>query len=491
MVEAANAPAFFEIASREAQGLGLDLSEYLAGIEKRARAYIFSDQVVDRGGFARSIKDAMHRQDALTLVLGGKSQGKSIVRKHVVKELRAEAESKLMILDVDMRSGGKPLFEELACQARRRRQFGGARSWAGDALGCAGGLCTSRWCPTSASRVAQSVDGSSVGRLREQQGILRRLIAENKRAGRQTAIVIDEADLAVPHSTDEAVSRQMLQWIVGITKQDKLASVVLFSSDYSYPYLLRKAGLSLSDINTVILACDVPEQDMRYLLTATWGMGQELACEFLRFFGGHVQQCCWAAVQLRESPAEFDPFTLLPVLELHLCIDQRGGGGDAGGRACGRRARRHLHNLARRGFSHVSCVELDAGAQLIVRENIAGLIARGRDTGLPHGIWDGTSCQFALVADCRLMQLKILRALAMRSVGFKIFVKMLTGETIAIDNVNADDTIQSVKARIPDTGHIPSDQLILTFAGKRLEVYQTLESYNIQEELELEVQRCS
>ncbi|CAJ1392806.1 unnamed protein product [Effrenium voratum] len=470
---------FHTLASEAAIKEGLEVEQYLSNVLQRQDDFMKTNEVVDRGDFLESLRQAM-RSTQFSLVLGGKNLGKTLMRKRTVCELENEPNANLTFMDVNMREQpSKELFKAILGRvASKRSDWAGilqkvASSIASLASAVAIGTNPEVVAPAAATPISAAVKvlvDSLTSNEREQT--LLELIDTFHTEGNDTCILVDEANIALPAGEDpENIrnARQALQYFVMLTKEAKKTGVVLITSDFGYPFRLQNCGMNLQDIQRIINVNEVPKADMLQLMVDRWGMSEDLGKEFFSYFGGNIDICSAAVKELASKRSALDPLCIVEGPGLPAC-------------AADPDAKKHLQNMLEQGWSPVFDLELDAAAKFIAERNVGGIVAkRAKYFDQPENMWNGNH-EFALVPSGTLMRWKIGKELArmesMESIGKvasqpppAVWVCQLgspdgkdfeiVGNAFQVKGVltNVDDLKEAIKQKKPNTVSCDADEL--------------------------------
>ena len=400
---------FYRLACEAAKGGSVGVEGYLSNVRRLQDDFINTKEVVDRGGFMKALRDAMLSKE-FTLVLGGKSLGKTLIRNHTVCQMENEANANLTIVDVNMREQpSQELFNAILDRVAEKDNdwASNLKQTVGKVASSLGGLASAAFVGTSADKVAaaastpiSSAITALIDRLSssDKEKTLSSLISDLKGKGNATCIVVDEVNQALPVANDSESAQRALQYLVMLTKETHIASVVLITSELGYPYRLQACGMNLRDIGNIIIANEVPKEEMLELMVNRWNMSEALAEAFFTYCGGDVDLCCRGVKHLQTFGEDFDPFVLLKCTGLPSC-------------AADPDAKQHLQNLAKQGWSPVYDIEADKAAELIAQKNVGGIVPKdAKAFNLPEGIWEGEH-KNALVPSGTLMRWTIAQEL--------------------------------------------------------------------------------
>ena len=317
-----NSSFFLKALKEDAGEKQVDADAHLKTVRLNAKKFMQGNTIVDRNAFIQSLTDAIFEDGLLTLVLGGKSVGKSTVIQSVVANFTQAKRSQRTVVLTDMREmPAKDFFTAVLSTAPPLMAFRSAVSVAGTSIFIrflAGVLSivpkVGKLVSDSLARLLDNMDGKM-----KQEGFLSLV----RRAGKGIAIIVDEANIALPRDddlTEAKAARDALAEIVSITKQNVKASVVLISSEHGYPFKLAKAGLNLVDIKNIVIAPEVPPRDMFEMLTDHWGMGHRLAHLFVATYGGSIDAVYTALGNLINNRKQFYPLRTASVPGIGNCM---------------------------------------------------------------------------------------------------------------------------------------------------------------------------
>ena len=317
-----NSSFFLKALKEDAGEKQVDADAHLKTVRLNAKKFMQGNTIVDRNAFIQSLTDAIFEDGLLTLVLGGKSVGKSTVIQSVVANFTQAKRSQRTVVFTDMREmPAKDFFTAVLSTAPPLMAFRSAVSVAGTSIFIrflAGVLSivpkVGKLVSDSLARLLDNMDGKM-----KQEGF----VSLVRRAGNGIAIIVDEANLALPKDGNDAkaeTAKAALAQITCITKQNLKASVVLISSEHGYPFKLANAGLNLVDIKNIVIAPEVPPNDMLQMLENHWGMGHRLARLFVATYGGSIDAVYTALGDLMNKGDQFYPLGTTSVPGIGNCM---------------------------------------------------------------------------------------------------------------------------------------------------------------------------
>ena len=221
----------------------IDAEKYVGKIAGRAKAHIDSGKVVDREPQIEALVQPMSQKGLLTLVLGGKNLGKTLLKDEAIHRC-ADRKDKINVLSVDMRDAslaGRPLMAALDSQRQKSLTW---TTRAKQGLRAVIAPAVSKAIATEAGEAAKGVLDVV---MQEKQINIENFINQTVRSGRIPSIVVDEANLALPGISGEAntAAKTALATITKWTKQTKQANFMLISSEFGNPFRLLECSLNL------------------------------------------------------------------------------------------------------------------------------------------------------------------------------------------------------------------------------------------------------
>eukprot|EP00439_Symbiodinium_sp_Y106_P053707 s2888_g7.t1 len=328
--------SFWAAVQNAASNNKTDAETYITEAKKRAGQHMSSSQLVDRDAAVHALIQSIEETGLLTVVLGARMWAK--LANETVKEMATSKE---------FSAYAGPVSGIVSAAVSVMNGMGPASAVIGNLVQETVSIASKR------NQVKSAIDA---------------FLQMVNDATKRSAIVVDEANLALPGLTngkdveEMTEARSALAAITAWTKQDKQTSVVLISSEFAYPFRLQATGLDLRDIGRVIVIDEVPEPEMLKMLQKDWGMDEGLAKLFYEYFGGDIYTTKQALDMLIDKKDTFDPFAVVKCPGLPSCAKDPS-------------ARAHLENLAKHGFSLVEDVEADEGARMIAEKNIAHELA--------------------------------------------------------------------------------------------------------------------
>jgi hypothetical protein len=434
-------------AQADAAARGLPCDEYVAGAKRAAKAFVDSNELVDRAATVDTLCDlAGADTGTLVLLVGAKDVGKSLIvrslparlaplRRHVVVLSARSTGANLVRGIIDGIKPDATMLSEFVLQLKKVAPVFAASVASLVAGAFLGSIPPDFGMTGEAVSGAAAAAGASAAiafaahppapatyEIADLSSVLEAYIAACAARGLFPVLVIDEANVALPSprppkapgdalpepplSAEEALVRKRTLAALGLltqlSKESKRLNVLLAASEHAEPYRLAALGYSTAHMTEVVVASEVPPAEMRAMLVDKWRCGPALAEGLLAVYGGHVLRTKNALGKLARDKADFDAISAFAPDAIRGVL------------ACLRAARSRgllmdglddiLRELAERGYAAIDD-DTDPRAALVSHFNVGGIVLRSTFApGVPPAAWDSGG-KVVLAASSQCMRL--------------------------------------------------------------------------------------
>lgn len=373
---------FWEAARKDAKDSGMGESDeavvqYMTNLITSLEGYMETEHVFDRVVLKAELKEKIQeKKKRMSILLGGKSIGKSQVLASVAKEVMEEANSEVMVVYVNARefAGGSMKDGIHAALNGTDEKFFDKIDW--KSIG------------KSMAKLLQLADKTKkIGEIAEEitdlmaamslcgnpndvvadTNYVKLLIELAKEKNKRPCLIVDEANLYLKGGPAED---PLIHQFLNLTKEKHELKLILCSSKHSYPAQLCDSGLQL-DLVDLCYAMEPSPSAMWSFLTEEKlngkriiGMGGNLAELSISLAGGHLPTIEALLKIVKKDKERFEGNQVLKNLEGAHKIEEALGTDDSG------KIRELLASLARLGYATDKKFQRTS----LMKKNIAGWV---------------------------------------------------------------------------------------------------------------------
>eukprot|EP01104_Vermistella_antarctica_P014522 TRINITY_DN4583_c0_g1_i3.p1 TRINITY_DN4583_c0_g1~~TRINITY_DN4583_c0_g1_i3.p1 ORF type:complete len:417 (+),score=65.00 TRINITY_DN4583_c0_g1_i3:233-1483(+) len=275
---------------KDADIKGTSPDSYIRGVMKNCDGFLESSEVWSRGA-STLLERASTREGDFNLFVGGPSIGKS----PMVRDLYKRNKDRAVLLNGRAFPSNTPLgtalFDSLPASIPKE-----GASW--------------ERLVANATQTAKNVNF---------QDALNVWVETIERKGLVPLLLVDEANSVFRGGNH---TRDDLEFLTMITKEQRRITAILVSSQCSEPHRLADLGFDTSNLTGITVLGEPEPAHMRKLLMERWGMGPNLADSLMAVYGGHILCCSHMVKELNDVYSEhFDVGTLPEVPPVQFPVD--------------------------------------------------------------------------------------------------------------------------------------------------------------------------